>query len=132
MYLATVENDIISFGYTNDIKRRLKEHKKIYGKEFALEYCFESLYNRELETGIKNSTDLYSLINDQLRPKIFSKEYQGENQTELIHLDEDFTLEKLYKIVCKIKDSIDNIEIIKNLNVRNNELKNIIKEMVGW
>ena len=27
------------------------------------------------------------------------------------------------------KDSIDNIEIIKNLNVRNNELKNMIKEL---
>ncbi len=130
VYLATVEKDIISFGYTNDIKRRLKEHKKMYGKEFVLEYCFESLYNRELESGIKKSTDLYSLINDQLRPKIFTKEYNGDNQTELIQLDNDFTLEKLYKVVCKIKDSIDNIEIIKNLNVRNNELKNIIKELV--
>jgi phage anti-repressor protein len=130
VYLATVEKDIISFGYTNDVKRRLKEHKKIYGMNFTLEYCFESLYNRELETGIKNSTDLYSLLNDQLQPRIFNRVYNGQNQTELIKLDTNFTLEKLYKVVCKIKDSIDNIEIIKNLNVRNNELKDIIREIV--
>jgi hypothetical protein len=79
-----------------------------------LEYCIESVYNREIEKKLKSVVD------------IISQNYNGINQTELIRLDSNFTIKKLYDIIHTIKSSIDNIEIIKNLNSKNKDLTNII------
>jgi hypothetical protein len=126
VYLIIVEKNVVEFGYSNNIKRRLGEHKRAISKNISLEYCVDSIYNREIEIDIKKSTDLLSLVKDRVEPRIFSKEYNGKNHTELIRLDSEFTIDVLYQLVIDIRQSINSVEIINKLNTSNIQLANII------
>lgn len=99
VYLCQIDDKTIKFGYSDDIKSRLKNHKNTYGEQTILRYVFESVYNREVEILIKKDKTL--------KQRIFSKEYADKLRTELIALDDKFTLENL-------KNSLEEIKIKAN------------------
>lgn len=65
----------------------------------SLQYIIETTYNRELE----------QLIKQKLKDKIITKVYEGrkEAQTELIQLDNTFTLSKLYKQILEYLETFN-------------------------
>ncbi len=113
VYIGITEENVRKFGYSNDIKTRLSAHKREIGPQFKLEYIIETVYNRELETMIK----------DSLKDKIISKTYLEKTQTELISLNDKFTSKKLYETICLFKDSFKNGEMIVKLIDENEQLK---------
>jgi phage anti-repressor protein/predicted GIY-YIG superfamily endonuclease len=114
VYLAIVEENIVKFGYSNDIKTRYNTHKKEIGSQFKLEYVIETIHNRELEQMIKSN----------FKENRVEKEYLSKNQTELLTLDKTLTIDKLYKTVVLFSESFDNGEIIIKLSDENETLKN--------
>jgi len=81
---------------------------------FTLEYAIETIYNRELETRIK----------DKLKEHIIYKNYPNKKgiSTELIRLDESMNIEKLYKKVIKLLDLVKD-DVILKLRKENKILK---------
>lgn len=113
IYLAYVEENVIKFGYTNDIKTRINEHKKQIGLNFKLEWVIESIYNREIE----------QMIKDHMTKHRITKEYLNKNQTELIQLNDELTIDKLIKRITMFKDSFKHGEMIIKLLDENELLK---------
>jgi len=99
LYIGLSESNIAKFGYTDDINRRLKEHKRDIGEHFTFEYVYESLYNREMERIMKK--------NDILNQYRINKIYNGKNQIELYQLSNEFTIEDLHSIIIKIKNETE-------------------------
>jgi prophage antirepressor-like protein len=118
VYLGLVENNIIKFGFTDNIKIRIKDHRKVYGSKFSIEYVYESMYNRVIEKNMKSDKFLSC--------KIFSKEYYGQNCVELIQLSDTFTLKDLNNEVIRIKNNIESYEVDKN---KNDEIERLKKEL---
>ena len=124
VYVGYVEENIIKFGFSNNIKKRVKSHKKDITSNFKIEYIYHSVYNREIENKIKNV----------LKDKIISKVYNDKIQTELICLDSSFVLKELNEYIKNIKEDIEGAEEslklrIKFLEIENEELKNTIEEL---
>lgn len=94
-------------GYTDDIIRREKEHKNDMGN-FKLVKVYETMNNRQVERDL--------LAECQSRDVRTSAYINGKNQTELIKLDDEFTLESLLELVETIveKTKTQMIEDIKN------------------
>ena len=113
VYLITVEENIIKFGFTKNIEERLKQHRTEFGKHITLKYIFETIYNREFEIMIKQD----SIISKH----IIEKTYKN-NQTELIRLDQIFSNEELNKRLEYLKNTV-NGNLIINLIKENTELK---------
>lgn len=115
VYIILVEENIVKFGFSNHLENRLSTHKREIGSHVSLNYVVESLYNREIETMIKQK--LYN--------KIISKEYSGKLQTELLHLDNEYTIENFYNDVISYKESLSNsLSLVKLLE----ENERLIKE----
>jgi prophage antirepressor-like protein len=95
------------FGYTDNIKERMKVHINDYGK-FELIYCIECRENRKLEKKFKK--------NKKVEAKQFSHVFTVKNKrndgtkkmkkVELFCLD-DFTLEDAKKILQRYKKFLD-------------------------
>ncbi len=128
LYLIKISNDIVKFGFTCDINRRLKEHKSQIANDISLEFCIESLYNIELEKKLKlqlnNSTNLMQLISDKLKSRIFTQVYNEKSQTELIKLDSEFTMSKLQDTIVELNESINKNDVIRIQNSIITELMN--------
>jgi predicted GIY-YIG superfamily endonuclease len=110
VYFILVESDIIKFGFTKDIKTRMYDHRTEFGKDIVLALVFETIYNREFETVIKQDSIIKSYI--------IEKKYK-KNQTELIQLSDRFT----YKNLC------DRIDYLKN-EVNENLVPRLMQEIV--
>jgi hypothetical protein len=126
VYLIVISEHIIKFGYSNNIRQRMKDHRLDFNnKDIKLVYAFETLRNREVEILIKRD--------ERVIDKIFSKAYGTEtktkNQTELIKLDNEFTLDKLRAVVEDIKTNANGelvdklMEEVDRLKMENVELK---------
>ncbi len=113
VYIGVTEENVRKFGYSNDIRHRTQTHKREIGPQFKLEYIIETVYNRELE----------SMIKETLKDKIISKKYLEKTQTELVTLDDKFTSKKFYDTVTMFKDSFKNGEMIVKLIDENEQLK---------
>jgi prophage antirepressor-like protein len=100
VYLTIVDKNLVKFGFTNDVKQRIYDHRKQFGPKFSIDYVFESIYNRAIERKIKDHEILSS--------KIISKIFSDRTQTELIKLNDKFTIEDLWKIVNEIKKQVEN------------------------
>jgi prophage antirepressor-like protein len=100
VYLTIVEKNLVKFGFTNSVKQRIYDHRKEFGKDFSIDYVFESIYNREIEKKIKE--------HPILSKRLITKETKTKIQNELIKLDNKFTIEHLWKIVNEIKHQIEN------------------------
>jgi hypothetical protein len=130
IYLIFVENNIVKFGRTNDIERRLDEHKSQFGGHIIVDYIWKTSDDRDIESEIKN----HSII----KQYIISKKYKT-NQTELIQLSEIFTIKQLIELVYKIIENFESndtkklnyriVELEKeNLEYKNKEKEEIIEE----
>jgi phage anti-repressor protein len=115
LYIAYTEEDVIKFGYTDDIETRIKDHKREIRSDFNFEYIYESVYNREIERRIKN--------HDILSKRKIEKIYKSKNQTELIQLDQIFTIKDLDSIIKQIKIQVESEEYDKDKNSEINKLK---------
>lgn len=121
VYVGFAENNILKFGWTDDLETRLMNHKKDYNENFTFKYIYESLYSRKIEKEIKQ----HPIINKKLIKKIYNK----KNRIELIQLDLDFTIEAVDKIIREIKEKIecDKDETINKLELENKKLKEILE-----
>jgi len=113
--LGLAEEGVVKFGFTNGLRVRVQQHKREIGPQFTLCYIIESIYNREIETMIKNNLD----------DKIIKKTYPGREaqQKELIQLTNDFTIFKLYETVLLFRDSFNDGQMITKLMEQYEELK---------
>lgn len=130
--IIIVENGItyyiVKFGITDDITDRLTTHRREISKDIILVYFLETVYNKDIENKIK---ELCEDKNDILFKKRMSRKFNDKNQTELIRLDENFTIESLWNKVLDIYKNLDKDEIylemeneimIKNLELTNKDL----------
>lgn len=110
-----LHKNVCKFGYTNDIKRRIKEHRSQIDPNFMPEYMIETVYNREVEHDIKTN----------LQQNIISQRINDKFQTELILFDEELDMEKLYELILSYKESheFDDKEMITKLQQEINDLK---------
>ena len=121
IYFGTIDNTnengekLIKFGHTNDLLNRVSHHHKHYSN-FYLKHAFRVQNKVEIENLIK----AHPIIKRQLRViKIDDK-----NKTEIIMYNNNFTIDKLTKIIKEIIQSKNcNIENFNKLTKRNNELE---------
>jgi phage anti-repressor protein len=113
-YAIRVFEKIIKFGYTNNIYRRMQDHRLEFGPDIILVLIFETVYNREFESMIKNDP--------VIKPRIIEKIFKT-NQTELIQLDDNFTMSHLEKEFNRLKSLIIG-DLVANLRKENEELRN--------
>jgi hypothetical protein len=126
IYIGTIENTndaqekLIKFGHSNNLAIRILDHRKKY-TDFTLEGAFKVHNKVEIENLIKN----HARIKRQIR----SIEVSGHLKTELIAYDDDFTIEKLKKIITDIirakTYSIENFDRLMN---ENRELQNKLQQ----
>jgi hypothetical protein len=96
VYVGIVEENLVKFGYSKGIERRvLYQHKKEFNS-FILKYTIHSDDYIELEDNIKEK------FKDRRKTKIIN----DKNQTELIQLDADFTIENLYRDILQLDKDI--------------------------
>jgi hypothetical protein len=105
VYMGFTEENVCKFGFTNDLKYRLETHRYQIREDFKYEHIVETVYNREVEKDIKRN----------LEDRIISKVYGTKNQTELIVLDDEFTIDDLHKLVLSLRESYKDKEIIAKL-----------------
>lgn len=123
LYVGITENNVVKFGYSDDIKTRIIDHKNDISKDFTIDLIYESVYNREIERRIKKHYILST--------KIITKNYGQKNkiQTELIQLNDNFTIKELDIIILEIKRQIESDEFselnkeILELSKENSDLK---------
>ena len=113
VYIGLVEEGLVKFGHSTDIERRVREHKYSFNS-FTLMYTICT----------KNHIDVEKQIKIQLKDRLVQKEYNGKNQTELIQLDESFTIKDLHKEIVKIDEKItkEKEDKYKNLLKKHNEV----------
>lgn len=116
VYLIIVEENgkmiIIKYGETKNIEKRMMEHRQIFGNDIKLVMVFETNYNKQFEQKIEK----------RFTPYIKSKIYKKTNQTELIHLTEDFTYDELVKQIEQMKTEFSE-ERLPELRQENIDLK---------
>jgi prophage antirepressor-like protein/FtsZ-binding cell division protein ZapB len=123
LYIGFAEDNVVKPGYTDDIERRLNEHKRDIRQDFTFEYIYESSYNREIER------QLYQ--HPEMKKRRIKKSYPGreEPQTELFNIDSTFTLKDIDKIIREIKNRVESTELDKDKNNEINKLKNENNEL---
>lgn len=140
VYLGLVEDDVVKFGFSKDIlKRVMYSHKKDF-PNFVLKYTIHTEYYIELEEAIKSACSADS--ESVLRNRRIQRKYNDKNQTELIQLDDDLTVEDVYKEVLNLNQIIldkyklgDNKTILKlkkelkEVNDENKKLKKQLEEL---
>lgn len=92
IYIARIGPNLIKFGISNKIDKRIKTHQKNF-ELFELIYISICYNNLEIENSLKD----YAKLNNRLVSKVVN----GKNYTELINIDEEFTIDM---IIQKVKD----------------------------
>lgn len=130
MYLGGIGKidgeDLIKFGYTNDIKTRNNDHKREIGEFYTLEYIVECEQNIELEKRFKEHNDISN--------RRVTKTINGKVQTELIRMDDYLQNGNAEKILTKIKQTLHidkeyalsllkHEETMKALNIEEEKMK---------
>lgn len=119
IFVLKDENGVIyeaKFGWSNDIKRREKEHKETYGQHCYFIYIVETLRNIKMENEVKRT----------FKDHIFEREYNGKNKIELIRFDDNFTFEMFQNGLVSIRDNIESKDnLLKDLKECEEEIKNL-------
>ena len=103
---STINESLIKFGYSNNLNRRVEEHKKNY-TNFTLINAFKVSNQIQIENAIKK--------HEILKKKIRSILIENVNYIELIAID-NFTLEQIDEMIKNIiKENEYNIENYKIL-----------------
>jgi prophage antirepressor-like protein len=97
------DKNYYKFGWTDDIQRRTIDHKNNYGR-FDLQYVLECNQNIVLEQKLKDHKEIKKVR--------CSRVFKEKNRTELIVLNNEFTIENIKTILKKLKASIDENEYI--------------------
>jgi hypothetical protein len=110
------DENLVKFGRTNNIKERIKEHKKVYSN-FKLEQVFKVVNHIEIENLIKND----NVLKDRRR----TIEIDGKKYTELLCYDKvDDIEENVKRVITENEYNIINYTILKS---ENNEMKSKIQ-----
>lgn len=112
---ADKSNKILKWGKTYRTSGRLEEHKNTYDENFTYEYVYESLYYEEIERRLKN--------HPEIKKRIITKEYSGQNRVELIQLEDTFDIMNVNDIILKIKIEVEYEEVNKDKDAEINKLK---------
>jgi hypothetical protein len=116
VYLGFVNEDIIKFGKTTNIRDRVTNHKKDYN-QFHLVYFMENLNNDRLENIIKK--------HEIIESHRVSLTINDVKHHELIKLHDKLTLTHLKKIVKNESNKLDVVQFIntqKLFNIKNHIL----------
>jgi len=98
-FIGIIEDkNYYKFGWTDDIQRRTIDHKNNYGR-FDLQYVLECNQNILLEQKLKDHKEIKKVR--------CSRVFKEKNRTELIVLNNEFTIEKVKTILKKLKATID-------------------------
>lgn len=108
----------LKFGCTDNIHRRINEHKNTYGIECYLIFLIKNDHNRQLEQLFKNE--------EIIKYKRTSLEFKGNTRTELLTVDEYFTVEKYIEVFKNLSKKIP--QVVKEereyiLQKQNNEIE---------
>jgi hypothetical protein len=125
LYLIYIkELDMCKFGISDNIEQRFKDHKRVMNNyTISLSYVIETGYNDKLENTIKeNCKKKEHILYNRQREYSFKL---GANYTELIQLDEIFTVDRFYKTIM---DRKTNEEIIAELSGKIKELEQLNEE----
>jgi hypothetical protein len=96
--VGMIDNQLLGkFGYTDDIKTRIGDHRRDIGKHFGLDCILECEKNKTLEKYFKQ------YVSDRKITKIIN----GKKQTELIKLDDSFGPNEIMKIYRLFKQTIE-------------------------
>lgn len=119
IYIGLIGNNLVKFGLSRRIEQRITAHKREIGPNFILKYVVITNNFIQLEELIKDECKNEESV---LYGRRISKIYNGKNQTELIQLDKDFTIEDLYNEVLRLKEKCEN-KYIQNLEKEIKELR---------
>ena len=112
----TNNEKLIKFGHTNNLSKRMNEHKNLYDN-FILINAFKVQNKVEIENSIKK--------HPKIMKQIRSIEVNNKMKTELIAYDTHFSIEKLtFYIKDIIQSKTYNIENFNKLMDRNDFLEN--------
>jgi phage anti-repressor protein len=117
MYIFKINEDEIKLGETNNIKERIKVHKNQISKNGITIFAIEFEKNYELEQEVLRL----------LQGSRIEKVYNGKNQTEIIKLSNDLTIDKVIAIIINTKKSFGTIGISKEERILELQLQ-IVKE----
>jgi len=122
IYIGTIDNSnengesLIKFGHTNNLSIRVNDHHKHYNN-FVLHSAFRVQNKVEVENLIKR--------HPKIKPQIRTIAVNGNNKTEIIAYNDQFTIDALTKIIKDIIQSkIYSIENFAKLTQRNEYLEN--------
>jgi prophage antirepressor-like protein len=121
VYLGLTEDNIARPGITDDIERRLKEHKKQIRPDFTFEYVYETIYNEEVERRLYHHPEMK-------KRRAEKKEYNGKIQTEIFNIDKIFTISTIDKLIKEIIKEVEAYETDKDKNAEIDKLKLILIE----
>ncbi len=119
IYIGKTEENVVKFGFTDDIETRIYRHKSEISKDFTFTYVYESMLNREIEREIKKNHK-----NNRI-----SKDYKGKTQTELLQLNDKFTIEDLHQSILKIKAKLEEADD-KKKQTKIEELEETVKTLI--
>ena len=106
VYLIQITDTLFKFGFTDDINRRLKEHKDQIGNDIVLVFCIESKNNTLLENKFKE------YLKTTRQSKIFKTNKNiDKKQTELIEINDISIIKKKLEKLNKLIN--ENLEILK-------------------
>jgi phage anti-repressor protein len=114
VYLILIAGILYKFGNTDNIQKRLKDHKREIGQDIRLIWCIESKNNLLLENKLKSYLKTTNLRKE--------KTFNNKIQTELIETNDIFNIKK------KVKDFKENIELILQYQERIEELEKELAE----
>ena len=129
---------IYKFGYTDDIKTRLRTHKNQIGEDIELVYCIESKDNKMLERLLKDYLEQYKfrikrIINNKQLTELLKVNDIEMIKNKLIELNKEVEDDKL--LIINLKNKIINLENeiieLKKESLKDeyiNELKNKIEQ----
>ena len=124
VYGGEVDENLEKFGYSDDIKQRVDDHKRNF-ETFKLDFVIECEQNIELEKKIKTHNDISN--------RRVSKIFNGKNQTELIRLDDYLQKDDLIKIINTLKMTIivdkEIIEMKHKEKIKEEETKQLELQM---
>ena len=116
LYLARIGPNEIKFGITNKIEERIKTHNRNFDI-FEIIFVTICYNNKEIETLLKE----YVRENNRL----FNKTINGNNYTELINIDDDFTIDMIINKIkneCKIQYNYNDLQNSYNDLQKNYEI----------
>jgi hypothetical protein len=116
---STINESLIKFGYSNELNKRVEQHKKTY-TNFRLVNAFKVSNQIQIENAIK--------VHSTLKKKRRSIIIENMNYTELLAID-DFTYEQIDEMIKNIiKENEYNIENYKLLIEKHEKLEyNLLK-----